>query len=132
MNIGDASALSGLPAKTIRYYEDIRLVKPARGDNGYRDYSREDVHRLRFLQRARSLGFSVEECRQLLSLYGDERRESADVKAMAEAKLAEIDRKIAELTSLRRTLQHLVHACHGDRRPDCPILDELSGSEPLQ
>jgi Cu(I)-responsive transcriptional regulator len=132
MNIGDAAERSGLPAKTIRYYEDIRLVKPARGENGYRDYSSEDVHRLRFLQRARGLGFSVEECRQLLSLYGDKRRESADVKAVAEAKLIEIDRKIAELVSLQKTLRHLVHACHGDERPDCPILDELSGGDPVQ
>ena len=132
MNIGDAAERSGLPAKTIRYYEDIRLVKPARGDNGYRDYSSEDVHRLRFLQRARSLGFSVEECRQLLSLYTDKRRESADVKAVAEAKLVEIDRKIAELVSLQKTLRHLVHACHGDERPDCPILDELSGRDSVQ
>ena len=132
MNIGDAAERSGLPAKTIRYYEDIRLVKPARGENGYRDYSSEDVHRLRFLQRARGLGFSVEECRQLLSLYGDKRRESADVKAVAEAKLIEIDRKIAELVSLQKTLRHLVHACHGDDRPDCPILDELSGADPVQ
>jgi MerR family transcriptional regulator, copper efflux regulator len=132
MNIGDAAERSGLPAKTIRYYEDIHLVKPARGENGYRDYSSEDVHRLRFLQRARSLGFSVEECRQLLSLYADKRRESADVKAVAEAKLMEIDRKIAELVSLQKTLRHLVHACHGDDRPDCPILDELSGGDPVQ
>jgi MerR family transcriptional regulator, copper efflux regulator len=132
MNIGDAAERSGLPAKTIRYYEDIRLVKPARGENGYRDYSNEDVHRLRFLQRARSLGFSVEECRQLLSLYTDKQRESADVKAVAEAKLVEIDHKIAELVSLQKTLQHLVHACHGDERPDCPILEELSGGDPVQ
>ena len=132
MNIGDAAERSGLPAKTIRYHEDIRLLKPARGDNGYRDYSAEDVHRLRFLQRARSLGFSVEECRQLLSLYGDRDRSSADVKAIAEAKLTEIDRKIAELMGLRRTLQHLVHSCHGDERPDCPILDGLAGVEPVQ
>ena len=132
MNIGDAAERSGLPAKTIRYYEDIRLVKPARGENGYRDYSSDDVHRLRFLQRARSLGFSVEECRQLLSLYTDKQRESADVKAVAEAKLVEIDRKIAELVSLQKTLRHLVHACHGDERPDCPILDELSGGGPVQ
>ena len=132
MNIGDAAERSGLPAKTIRYYEDIRLVKPARGENGYRDYSSDDVHRLRFLQRARSLGFSVEECRQLLSLYTDKQRESADVKAVAEAKLVEIDRKIAELVSLQKTLRHLVHACHGDERPDCPILDELSGGSPVQ
>jgi MerR family transcriptional regulator, copper efflux regulator len=132
MNIGDAAERSGLPAKTIRYYEDIRLLKPARGGNGYRDYSNEDVHRLRFLQRARSLGFTVEECRQLLSLYGDRGRESADVKAIAEGKVAEIDRKVAELLSMRRTLEHLVHSCHGDERPECPILDELAGEEPLQ
>src|SRR5262245_7213594 len=122
MNIGDAAERSGLPAKTIRYYEDIRLLKPARGQNGYRDYSSEDVHRLRLLQRARSLGFSVEECRQLLSLYGDRGRESADVKAIAQTKIAEIDRKIAELAGLRKTLQHLVNSCHGDERPECPIL----------
>jgi Cu(I)-responsive transcriptional regulator len=132
MNIGDAAERSGLPAKTIRYYEDIRLLKPARGDNGYRDYSDQDVHRLRFLQRARSLGFSVEECRQLLSLYGDENRESAEVKAMAEGKLTEIDRKIAELLGMRRTLEKLVHSCHGDQRPECPILDELAGGAAVQ
>lgn len=131
MNIGDAAERSGLPAKTIRYYEDIRLLKPARGDNGYRDYSDEDVHRLRFLQRARSLGFSVEECRQLLSLYGDRERSSANVKAIAESKLVEIDRKIAELAGLRKTLQHLVHNCHGDERPECPIIDELAGDDPV-
>ena len=129
MNIGDASERSGLPAKTIRYYEDIGLLKPGRSENGYRDYSTADVHRLRFLQRSRSLGFSVEECRQLLSLYGDSHRESADVKAIAEVKLVEIDRKIAELVSLRETLRHLVDHCHGDERPDCPILDGLSGEE---
>ena len=131
MNIGDAAERSGLPAKTIRYYEDIRLLKPARGDNGYRDYSDEDVHRLRFLQRARSLGCSVVECRQLLSLYGDHERSSADVKAIAESKLVEIDRKIAELAGLRKTLQHLVHNCHGDERPECPIIDELAGDDPV-
>jgi len=127
MNIGDAAARSGLPTKTIRYYEDIGLLRPDRAGNGYRDYSSADVHRLRFLQRARGLGFSVEECRQLLSLYGDSHRESAEVKAIAEGKLAEIDRKIAALKSLRATLGHLVEACHGDHRPECPILDGLSG-----
>ncbi|WP_245485861.1 MerR family transcriptional regulator, partial [Mesorhizobium sp. M5C.F.Ca.IN.020.29.1.1] len=101
MNIGTAAEKSGLPPKTIRYYEDIGLLRPDRADNGYRDYSTADVHRLRFLQRSRSLGFSVEECRQLLSLYRDKERESADVKAIAEAKLAEIDRKLAELAGLR-------------------------------
>jgi len=127
MNIGTAAARSGLPPKTIRYYEEIGLLKPDRGENGYRDYSATDVHRLRFLQRSRGLGFSVEECRQLLSLYNDTERESADVKAIAAAKLAEIDRKLAELQGLRDMLKHLVAHCHGDRRPDCPIIDGLAG-----
>ena len=132
MNIGTVSVKSGLPAKTIRYYEDIGLIRPDRRDNGYRDYSMEDVHRLRFLQRSRSLGFSVEECRQLLSLYGDTHRESAEVKAIAEAKLTQIDRKLAELQGLRDMLKHLVGNCHGDRRPECPIIDGLSGKTRLQ
>ena len=127
MNIGAASEKSGLPAKTIRYYEDIGLLRPDRAGNGYRDYSSTDVHRLRFLQRARGLGFSVEECRQLLSLYDDKERESADVKRIATAKLAEIERKIAELMALKSMLGHLVAHCHGDSRPDCPIIDELGG-----
>jgi MerR family copper efflux transcriptional regulator len=127
MNIGTASEKSGLPPKTIRYYEDIGLLSPGRADNGYRDYSTADVHRLRFLQRSRGLGFSVEECRQLLSLYGDTQRESSEVKAIAESKLTEIDRKIAELLELKATLGHLVDACHGDHRPECPILDGLAG-----
>ena len=131
MNIGDASERSGLPVKTIRYYEDIGLLKPGRSENSYRDYSVEDVHRLRFLQRSRGLGFSVEECRQLLSLYGDTNRESAEVKAIAGAKLSEIDRKLAELQSLRDMLKQLVANCHGDDRPRCPIIDGLSGQAPL-
>lgn len=130
MNIGTAAGRSGLPAKTIRYYEEIGLIRPARAGNGYRDYSAADVHRLRFVQRARSLGFSVEECRQLLSLYGDTARESADVKALARAKLVEIERKIAELEGLRAVLGHLVENCHGDHRPECPIIDELAGGPP--
>ncbi len=128
MNIGAAAERSGLPAKTIRYYEEIGLLAPGRAGNGYRDYSMSDVHRLRFLQRSRSLGFSVEECRQLLSLYADTHRESAEVKAMAEARLDEIDRKIAALVELRATLRHLVAACHGDARPECPILEGLAGN----
>ena len=127
MNIGTAARQSGLPPKTIRYYEDIGLLTADRAANGYRDYSNEDVHRLRFIQRSRSLGFSVEECRQLLSLYTDRDRASADVKAIATEKLCEIDRKIAELTGLREMLGHLVENCHGDARPDCPIIDGLSG-----
>lgn len=127
MNIGTAARQSGLPPKTIRYYEDIGLLTADRAANGYRDYSSEDVHRLRFVQRSRSLGFSVEECRQLLSLYTDRDRASADVKAIATEKLGEIDRKIEELTGLREMLGHLVENCHGDARPDCPIIDGLSG-----
>lgn len=127
MNIGTAARQSGLPPKTIRYYEDIGLLTADRAANGYRDYSSEDVHRLRFVQRSRSLGFSVEECRQLLSLYTDRYRASADVKAITTEKLGEIDRKIAELTGLREMLGHLVETCHGDARPECPIIDGLSG-----
>ncbi len=126
MNIGQASERSGLAAKTIRYYEDIGLICPDRGANGYRDYAEAHVHKLLFLQRSRGLGFSVEECRQLLALYEDKSRASSDVKELAQTKLNEIDRKIQELTGLRRTLEHLVHACHGNDRPDCPILEELS------
>jgi Cu(I)-responsive transcriptional regulator len=126
MNIAEASDRSGLPSKTIRYYEDIGLIRPDRRANGYRDYAAADVHKLRFLQRSRGLGFSVEECRQLLALYEDKTRASAEVKVIALGKLAEIDRKIRELTELRRTLEQLVHACHGNERPDCPILEELS------
>ncbi|MDP9807679.1 Cu(I)-responsive transcriptional regulator [Rhizobium tibeticum] len=130
MNIGQASQRSGLAPKTIRYYEDIGLIRPERSGNGYRDYAETDVHKLRFLQRSRGLGFSVEECRQLLALYEDKSRASADVKELTQAKLTEIDRKIQELTGLRRTLEHLIHACHGNDRPDCPILEELSDGRP--
>jgi len=131
MNIGAAAERSGLPAKTIRYYEDIALVEPARAENGYRDYSERDVHRLRFLQRARRLGFSVAECRSLLSLYEDDTRASADVKAIALDKIDEIGRKIDELKSLRATLVTLAEHCHGDDRPDCPIIDDLAGGDEL-
>lgn len=126
MNIGTVSERSGLPAKTIRYYEEIGLVSPDRRDNGYRDYSMQHLHRLHFLRRARGLGFSVEECRQLLSLYDDRGRESAEVKAIAATRLGEIERKIAELEGLRDMLRHLVDHCHGDSRPDCPIIDGLA------
>ncbi len=128
MNIGQASEHSGLPAKTIRYYEEIGLVLADRMDNGYRAYDEAHIHKLRFLKRARSLGFGVEECRQLLSLYEDKNRSSADVKAMAETRLDEIDRKIEDLKDLRDTLSTLVDACHGDDRPDCPILEGLSAA----
>jgi len=126
MNIGTASKQSGLPAKTIRYYEDIGLLCAERRENGYRVYDEADIHKLRFLQRARGLGFSVEDCRQLLSLYENRNRASSDVKALAQGRLDEIDRKLAELQSLRDTLAHLIRACRGDDRPDCPILDDLA------
>lgn len=127
MNIGEAAERTSLPPKTIRYYEEIDLVTPERGTNGYRRYSDKDVHRLRFLQRARSLGFSIDECRLLLSLYQDRHRASADVKALALDKVSEIDRKIDELQSLRLTLSALAEQCHGDDKPDCPIIDDLAG-----
>lgn len=127
MNIGAAARQTGLPAKTIRYYEEIGLISPERRDNGYRDYDEGHVHKLRFLRRARSLGFGIEDCRQLMSLYEDRCRASADVKILARQRIDEIDAKLAELTSLRNTLHRLVTACHGDERPDCPILDEIAG-----
>lgn len=127
MNIGQASQETKLPAKTIRYYEDISLIKPIRAENGYRDYCDKDIHRLRFLQRSRSLGFTIEECRLLLSLYDDDHRASADVKVIAKDKIREIDRKIYELKSLKVTLTSLADNCHGDSRPDCPIINDLSG-----
>lgn len=126
MNISDAATECGLPAKTIRYYEDIGLVAPGRLANGYRDYDENDLHKLRFLQRARGLGFSVEDCRMLLSLYEDRNRASSDVKEIAKTHLAEIERKIAELQSLRDTLSDLVQSCHGDDRPNCPIINDLA------
>jgi MerR family copper efflux transcriptional regulator len=127
MNVGDAARRSGLPAKTIRYYEDIGLIRPERAGNGYRDYSTDDVHRLAFLARARSLGFSIEDCRQLMALYRDRSRASHDVKEIALAHVAAIEEKVRELQSMRATLEKLIHACHGDERPDCPILDDIAG-----
>jgi len=127
MNIGDAAQHSGLPAKTIRYYEDIGLVAPARKGNGYREFSGKDLHKLAFVQRARSLGFSIDECRALLSLYDDRERASADVKAMAKAHLVQMDEKIANLKEMQKTLSQMVSKCQGNDRPDCPILDGLAG-----
>lgn len=127
MNIGVVAERSGIPPKTIRYYEDIGLVRPQRSGNGYRAFRKTDLHKLAFVGRARALGFSIEDCRTLLSLYEDGSRESAQVKAVAEEHLTAIDDKIAQLQSMRETLSHLVAACHGDHRPDCPILSDLSG-----
>jgi Cu(I)-responsive transcriptional regulator len=126
MNISQVAGRAGLPAKTIRYYEDIGLIAPERSANGYRSFTEADLHRLTFLGRARALGFSIEDCRRLLALYADETRESAKVRALALDHLAEIDAKIAQLQSMRDTLSELVEACKGDQRPDCPILKDLS------
>ena len=131
MNIGEAAKASGVPAKTIRYYESVSLIPPAqRTDSGYRTYDSDDIARLRFIQRSRSLGFSVRDVGMLLDLWHDRSRASAEVKALATAHMAEIDRKIAELQSMRQTLQDLSERCHGDDRPDCPILDGLAGHQP--
>ena len=132
MNIGAVARASGLPPKTIRYYEEIGLIRPERRGNGYREFSERHLHQLAFLGRARGLGFSIDECRALLALYQDRERASGDVKRLAEGHLAEIDRKLAELAEMRGVLAALVELCHGDHRPDCPILDgiaETRGSE---
>ncbi|MDJ0684791.1 MAG: Cu(I)-responsive transcriptional regulator [Alphaproteobacteria bacterium] len=129
MNIGEVAERSHLPAKTIRYYEEIGLIKPPRDENGYRRFREEDAHSLRFLARARSLGFSIEDCRALLSLYHDRGRASADVRRIAQEHLTRIEAKIGALQSMQTTLRHLVETCHGDNRPGCPILDDLAGLE---
>lgn len=126
MNISEVARLSGLPPKTIRYYEDIGLIKPLRSDNGYRQFRESDLHRLAFLGRARALGFSIEDCRGLMALYEDRGRASADVKQIAQGHLERIDTKLDELREMRKTLAQLIHACAGDDRPDCPILADLA------
>ncbi|MED5547819.1 MAG: Cu(I)-responsive transcriptional regulator [Pseudomonadota bacterium] len=127
MNIGSAARAAGLPVKTVRYYADIGLVDaPDRTESGYRLYDRASVRKLAFVRRARDFGFSIEECRGLLSLYEDKSRSSADVRAIAAAHLEEIEEKQRQLAALRDELAHLVTACRGDDRPDCPILDRLA------
>ena len=126
MNIGQAARQTGLSAKMIRYYESIELLPAAgRTDSGYRQYDAQDLHRLAFIKRARDLGFSLEEVSKLLTLWQDRQRASADVKALAAGHIDELNRKIAELSSLRDSLQELMEHCHGDQRPDCPILKDL-------
>lgn len=129
MNIKDVAERSGLPAKTIRYYEEIGLIRPLRGANGYRAFRESDLHKLAFLGRARGLGFTIEECRRLLALYEDRERASADVKALAEAHLADMEQKIAELRAMQAVLRELVQSCAGDARPDCPILTGLASGK---
>jgi MerR family copper efflux transcriptional regulator len=127
MNIGEAAARSGVSAKMIRYYESIGLIQPpARTEAGYRVYASDDVHTLHFIKRARTLGFSVEETRALLALWRDKSRASADVKRFAEAHIRDLEARISELQGMAETLRHLARHCHGDDRPDCPILADLA------
>lgn len=127
MNIGEVAAATGLPAKTIRYYESVGLIDPPRrSDGNYRRYDESQVATLRFVHQARRLGFSVKEVAALVALWRDKRRASADVRRLAAAHLQEIDARIADLERMRRTLKTLIERCHGDHRPDCPILDELA------
>ena len=128
MKIGDAAAASGISPRMIRHYEKIGLLAAAaRRNSGYRDYDQRDVHSLRFVGRARDLGFSVEEIGKLLALWHDRSRASADVKALALARAAELKRKARALDEMRRSLEHLATSCQGDDRPDCPIIGDLEG-----
>jgi MerR family copper efflux transcriptional regulator len=126
VTIGRAAVSSGVPPKTIRFYEQLGLLKPAeRLANGYRAYDESNVQTLRFIRRARDLGFSLPEIDKLLALFRNRRRASEVVKRLALAHIADVDQKIAELTRIRDTLAELARHCHGDQRPDCPILEEL-------
>ena len=128
MNIGQASKASGVTTKMIRYYDEIGLVRPsARTDSNYREYDEREINELRFIRRARSLGFSMPEITQLLSLWRDRERPSREVKAIAEKHVNELDARIAEMQTMADTLRHLSHCCAGDDRPDCPILADLTG-----
>lgn len=127
MTIGEVAKLSGVNAKMIRHYESIGLIPKAdRTTSGYRVYTESDVYTLNFVRRARSLGFSMKEITKLLSLWKNKRRASAEVKSLAQEHIRELETKIAELQEMTKTLKHLAHNCHGDNRPDCPILDELA------
>jgi MerR family copper efflux transcriptional regulator len=129
MTIGQAAQRSGVPPKTIRYYESIGLVSPAaRGENRYRAYSDKEIEVLRFISRARDLGFSLSEIEQLLALYRDRNRPSREVKRLALRHIDDLERKIGELKAIKKALQHLVQKCRGDERPGCPILEDLGSS----
>jgi MerR family copper efflux transcriptional regulator len=132
MNIGQASGASGVSTKMIRYYESIGLIRaPSRTESNYRVYGADEVHVLRFVKRARTLGFSVEETAALLGLWQDRSRASSEVKTIATDHIAALETKIAELQGMVKTLKHLAHCCGGDNRPDCPILDDLAGEHPV-
>ncbi len=133
MNIGEAAAATGVSAKMIRYYESIGLIKKsARSESGYRRYDDKDLYALHFVRQARKLGFSLEQIRELLSLWQDQQRASRDVKAIASGHIAELDQRIQEMTAMRDTLNHLVASCAGDHRADCPILAGLAVPETIQ
>ena len=128
-NIGDAARASGVSAKMIRHYESIGLIGAARRtDAGYRVYTDQDVRVLQFVHRGRALGFSLDQIRDLLALWQDKDRASADVRALAQTHIDELNRKIAEMEAMRRTLESLAASCHGDARSDCPILDDLAAA----
>jgi len=127
MNIGEAAKASGVSAKMIRHYESVGLFpEAARSDSGYRQYTDKEVHTLRFIRQSRELGFSVEQIRELLGLWLNRKRSSRQVKALAQAHIEELDQKLQELQAMKASLQHLVHCCHGDDRPDCPIIETLA------
>jgi len=129
VHIGTASERSGVSAKMIRHYESLGLLgKVRRGDGGYREYSQADVHVLRFIKRSRELGFSMAEIANLVGLWKDKRRASAKVKQIAQQHLLDLSQRVAALQEMQRSLQHLIEGCSGDERPDCPILDGLSGA----
>lgn len=129
MNIGEAAKASGVSAKMIRHYESVGLFpEPNRTDSGYRQYSEKEVHTLRFIRQARDLGFSLEQISELLALWQNRRRPSRQVKALAEAHIKELEQKLQDIQVMKSTLEHLVNCCHGDDRPDCPILETLSES----
>jgi MerR family copper efflux transcriptional regulator len=130
MNIGQVAARTGLPVKTIRYYEDIGLITPGRGDNGYRDFGDQDVSWLHFVAQARHLGFSLDECRRLMALYCNKNRASRDVRALAQDHLAEVRNRIVQLQSLETTLVAMIADCSGNDDPDCAILNKLATSQP--
>jgi Cu(I)-responsive transcriptional regulator len=127
MNIGEAAKASGVSAKMIRHYESVGLFpEAARTDSGYRQYSGNEVSTLRFIRQSRDLGFSIEQIRELLALWQNRKRPSRQVKALAQAHIEELDEKLKELQAMKATLEHLVHCCHGDDRPDCPIIETLA------
>ena len=130
MNIGAAAEATGVPTKTIRYYESIGLIPPAtRAENGYRHYTGFDIETLKFIQRTRHLGFSVKDVGGLLALWHDKDRTSASVKALALNHISDVEQRIQELDTIRKTLIDLTERCHGDDRPECPILDEFATSD---